>query len=77
MSRFTRFAVVLFSALALVNSTGAAPLKAKRMPAVTQTAADFKELEYVPITSPFQFFRPQFFNFKITIVIRSSKFPMV
>lgn len=46
MARFAYLAVTVVSALAALTNVGAAPLRLKR--AVTQTAANFKELEYVP-----------------------------
>lgn len=42
MARFAFISVTLLSAVAALTSVGAAPIRVKR--AVTQTAANFKEL---------------------------------
>ena len=45
MARFAYYSLTLLSALVAVRNVGAAPIITKR--AVTQTADNFKELEYV------------------------------
>lgn len=44
MARFVYFSMSVLSLLSALTNTGAAPVRIKR--AVTQTADDFKELEY-------------------------------
>ena len=45
MARFAYLSVAILSAAAALTGVGAAPLRFKRV--VTQTAANFQELEYV------------------------------
>ncbi|KAI5124530.1 hypothetical protein M0805_003054 [Coniferiporia weirii] len=46
MTRLAQISVLLLSALATFADVSAAPLRSKRQTAITQTAADFKELDY-------------------------------